>query len=199
MHVQHLVDAVMLDAIGGIFIGNKVVVFIVPGQAPGRDFVQIAVFLGNKLFLHIPGTVLEADFFIFRNRRVDDVDVRIDSLIVCLGPVVHVDLALKSGGVFNACKSLQFSDQLVRLASCDEFGGLYCVHEQLQFRKAEDPFLHVVAMLVSFELFDLETCMDECVNIGINGPPVAGTLIVILQDPDQILGVQDVLSVRARP
>ena len=102
----------MLDAVSGIFIGNQVIVFVIPGQAPWRDFVQIAAFLGNKLFFYIPGTVLEADLFIFRNRRVDDVDVCIDPLIVCLGPIVNVNLALKPGGVFNACKSLQFSDQL---------------------------------------------------------------------------------------
>jgi hypothetical protein len=54
-------------------------------------------------------------------------------------------------------------------------------------------------MRVSFDLFDLETCMDERIDIGVYSSPVAGTLIVILQDPDQILGVQDMLSVRARP
>ena len=109
----------MPDAVGGIFVSNQIVVFVVPGQAPGRDFVHIAVFLGNELFLHIPGTVLEADLFVFRNGGVYDIDVCIDSLIVCLGPIVNVDLALKPGGVFNACESLQLSDQLVRLASCD--------------------------------------------------------------------------------
>lgn len=199
MHVQHLVDAVMLDTVSGIFIGNQVIVFVVPGKAPWRDFVQIAAFLGNKLFLYIPGTVLKADLFVLRNRRVDDIDICIDSLVVRLGAIVNVDLALKPGGVFYACKSLQFFNQLVCLASCDEFGGLYCVHEQFQFRKAEDPFLHVVAMRVSFDLFDLETCMDECINIGVYSSPVAGTLIVILEDPNQILGIQDMLFVRAHP
>ena len=53
----------MPDAVSGIFVGNQIVVFIVPGQAPGGDFVQIAVFLRDELFLYIPGTVLEMDLF----------------------------------------------------------------------------------------------------------------------------------------
>ena len=65
-----------------------------------------------------------------------------------------------TSGIFNACESLQFSDQLVRLAPCDEFGGLHCVHEQLQFGKTENPLLHIISMSVSFDLFNLETCMD---------------------------------------
>ena len=103
MHIKHLVDAVMPDTVAGIFVGNQIVVFIIPGQAPGRDFVQISVFLGDELFLHIPGTVLETDLFVFRNGGVYDIDICIDPLIVCLCPVVNVDLALKPGSVFNAC------------------------------------------------------------------------------------------------
>ena len=100
----------MPDTVAGIFVGNQIVVFIIPGQAPGRDFVQISVFLGDELFLCIPGTVLEADLFVFCNGGVYDIDICINSLIVCLGSIVNVDLALESGGVFNACESLQFSD-----------------------------------------------------------------------------------------
>jgi hypothetical protein len=54
-------------------------------------------------------------------------------------------------------------------------------------------------MRISLDLFNLEAGMDKRIDIGINGSPIAGTLIVILQDPDQFLGVQDMLSVRARP
>ena len=128
-----------------------------------------------------------------------DINVCIDSLVVCLSPIVNVDLALKPGSVFNACKPLQFFNQLVCLASRYKFGGLYCIHEQFQFRKAEDPFLHIIAMRVSFDLFDLETCMDERIDIGINGSPVTGTLVFILQNTNQVLGIQDVLLVGACP
>ena len=199
VHVLHLVNAVMLYAFGGILVGNQIVVFVVPSQAPGRDFVQIAVFLGDELFLHIPGTVLEADLFVFRNGGVYDINVCIDSLVICLCPIVNVDLALKPSSVFNACKTLQFSDQPVCLASRDEFGGLYCIHEQFQFRKAENPFLHIIAVRISFDLFDLEACMDKRIYIGINGSPIARTLVFILQNTYQILGIQDMLLVRARP
>ena len=189
----------MPDAVGGIFVCNQIVVFVVPGQAPGRYFIQSAAFLGDKLFLHIPGTVLEADLFVFRNGGVDDIDVCIDSLIVCLGPIVNIDLALKSGGILNAGKSLQFFDQMIRLASCDELGRLYSVHEQFQFRKAEDSFLDIIAVHVSFDLFDLKACMDKRIDIGINGSSVAGTLIFILQNTYQVLGIQDMLFVRSCP
>lgn len=54
-------------------------------------------------------------------------------------------------------------------------------------------------MHVSLYLLDLETCMDERIDIGINGPPVAGTLIFILQNPYQVLGIQDVLLIGACP
>ena len=38
----------------------------------------------------------------------------------------------------------------------------------------------IIAMRVSCDLLDLETCLYERIDIGINGSPVAGTLIVFL-------------------
>ena len=62
----------------------------------------------KKLLLYIPGTVLEADLFVFCNRRVDDIAICIETLIVCLGLIVNIDLALKPGGVFNAARPSSF-------------------------------------------------------------------------------------------
>jgi hypothetical protein len=73
------------------------------------------------------------------------------------------------------------------------------MQEFLSTTNSVGEMLEKLQKYVSFDLFDLEPGMDERIDIGINGSPVAGTLIVILQDPDQILGIQDMLSVRARP
>jgi len=92
--IKHLVHAVMFHFPGIRVIGNKIIVFVIPGKKPGADLIESAVFAQLHFFSDIPVEVVEADLPVFCNGRMDDIHAVIDFFIAGFVAVCNDNLTL---------------------------------------------------------------------------------------------------------
>ena len=132
---QDLVHAVVLDLPVVCVIGNKVVVFIVPQQAPGADAIPLPAVAQLLLPADVPLEVLETDLTVGIDCLVQHVHVVEDALIHGLDASGDQHLPLEALRLMNAGERFEFLDELAGLFLRDEAGALHGVHQQFQLRQ----------------------------------------------------------------
>ena len=141
---QHLVHAEMLDAVVRGVVGDQVVIFVVPRQAPGAQLVPRAVAAQLHFAGDVPLEILEPDLRIGIDGLVQLVHVVIDALVHGLHAPGDHHLPVQLAGLVPADQPLQLADQVPRLAVGDELRRLHRIHQQLQLRQLEFPGAEVI-------------------------------------------------------
>ena len=132
---QDLVHAVVLDLSVVCIVGDEIVVFIVPQQAPGADAIPLPAVAQLLLPADVPLEVLEADLPVGVDGLVQHVHVVEDALVHGLDAPSDQHLPLEALGLVDAGEGFEFFDELAGLLLRDETGALYGVHQQFQLRQ----------------------------------------------------------------
>ena len=69
----HLVNAVMLDLPGSLFIADHIVIFVIPCQSPGRNNVFGTTFFLYKFLSDSPLAILKSDLPVILNSLMDSI------------------------------------------------------------------------------------------------------------------------------
>ena len=103
-------------------IRYKIIVFVVPHEAPWAYRVKSSVSLQLLLLVDIPFEILKPDLFIRVDGLVEHVYIIIYTLIHRLDSSGNQDLAVEMMGVVPADIGLKLLNELPGFVLCDEFG-----------------------------------------------------------------------------
>ena len=161
----------MLDNFGFTVVGCQIIIFIPPDQGPGADAL-IPTGSGHQFLLQVPVQIHEGDLPVLLNGAMNGIDVIIDALIFRLNSACNIDLTLQLSGIVFPGDLLQLSYQISGFLRGNEAGGLYCIHQQLQFRKFKLSTAEVIAASQSaLHLYHIVTEVRKTLHIAVNTLP----------------------------
>ena len=144
--LHHFVHAEMLDLPDGGIVGHHVIIFVVPGQGEGADFVKGPVVAEVALLGDGVVEIAEADLPVLGNAAVDLVHIIVNGFVHGFDPVLHEHLPPQQLRFIAAGQIFDLFDERERLFVGDELGGLHAVHQQFQLRQFKVAAAHIVAV-----------------------------------------------------
>ena len=138
----------MPDGGSGAVVADEIIVLVVPQQSVGTHVVPRTAAAQYALSAPVVPGVVKPDALIAVDGGVQLVHQIVYGLVHRLDAVFDDDLPPQPLGLMDAGEPFELGDQLQRLFSRDESGGLHAVSEQPQLRELEHPFADIPAAAV---------------------------------------------------
>ena len=158
----------MLHNSASLIQSQKIVILILPDHLPRAGLIPLSILLGFQFLGQSPFVIMKTDLSVPGHAVIDRLDVAVYLLVDCLIAWFDKKLLTEFLCSFRDNKALQFAEQFSGFLLCDKSGRLYCIHQELHFRKLELPVRYIETANLPTAVADIKSIDPQCLNVIVN-------------------------------